>query len=251
MSGAVVLAVDERSLENLAEVANREHRLALESGMAMVEHAIAAGEALLAAKEKVRGGNWTSWLAENFPGSRTVALNYVRIARNRELLPDRVRNIQEALWLLSSSPATRHGTKTDELPDALTAHAQILHGEGLSYEEIASELGCSPSAVWRRLNPASYRRYRERNNRIRKNAYSALRQAERDRYVRRANGKPGKAYEMLRKVQEELARAIADAESPDVRAELQRAQPALYEAEDSIAAAARLVAITGAGKATA
>jgi phage N-6-adenine-methyltransferase len=75
----------------LAEVANREHSLARQSGEAMFEHAFRAGEALNAAKAQIPHGDWLSWLAANFRASERLAQMYMRVASN----PQRVSDLEE------------------------------------------------------------------------------------------------------------------------------------------------------------
>jgi len=57
------------TLDELAGIANEEHRLARQSFGSMLEHAIRAGEALVEARGKVDRGEWLAWLAGNFEGS--------------------------------------------------------------------------------------------------------------------------------------------------------------------------------------
>lgn len=74
-----------------AAVANREHALVREGVQSAVEHAILAGQALIAAKAQVAHGEWLPWLAANFDGSDDTAEIYMKVARNSE----RARNLQE------------------------------------------------------------------------------------------------------------------------------------------------------------
>jgi hypothetical protein len=50
-----------------------------------VDHAIAAGEALLAAKGQVQYGQWLGWVDDHFHGSRRTAQVYMRMARNADV----------------------------------------------------------------------------------------------------------------------------------------------------------------------
>jgi hypothetical protein len=75
------------SLTVLAARINAEHAetsLALERG---VEHALAAGDLLIEAKQQLPHGQWAPWIKANCPGisGRTIRL-YMQLARNRDEL---------------------------------------------------------------------------------------------------------------------------------------------------------------------
>jgi hypothetical protein len=73
------------SLSQLKRTANQEHARAFAAGKEMLEHALLAGEALIAAKDEVeKHGEWLPWLKENFEASEDTAENYMRLARNSE-----------------------------------------------------------------------------------------------------------------------------------------------------------------------
>ena len=61
---------------------NEEHRLAFRCARDAVEHAKAAGELLLQAKQEIKHGEWISWLEANCEVSPRVAQSYMRIAEN-------------------------------------------------------------------------------------------------------------------------------------------------------------------------
>jgi len=71
-------------LASLAEAANREHAACEAAYASAVDHAIAAGEALLAAKAQVQYGQWLQWMDDHFHGSRRTAQVYMKMARNAE-----------------------------------------------------------------------------------------------------------------------------------------------------------------------
>lgn len=76
------------SLDGLAEVAVAEHEAFERDAHSAVAHAIRAGEALIAAKAKVRHGDWLPWLADHFPASETTAQRYMRLAANPARVTD-------------------------------------------------------------------------------------------------------------------------------------------------------------------
>lgn len=73
---------------DLAGVANTEHEAARSSFESSLEHAIAAGEALVSAKALMPHGEWLPWLAANFRGSERHARNYMQLASNRQRVAD-------------------------------------------------------------------------------------------------------------------------------------------------------------------
>jgi hypothetical protein len=78
------------SLSNsLAELAARiraEHDGAKGAIKRGVEHAIAAGELLIEAKEKLQHGQWLPWLEEHCGMSERSARRYMRVAKNKDKL---------------------------------------------------------------------------------------------------------------------------------------------------------------------
>jgi hypothetical protein len=68
------------SLEQLAERANEAHAEVLLTAQNAVEHALAAGRALVEAKRLCRHGHWFAWLADHFRGSKRTAQAYMRLA---------------------------------------------------------------------------------------------------------------------------------------------------------------------------
>lgn len=91
MSEIAVIPAGQLTLFDLATIANREHALAFEAGVSMIEHAIRAGEALIEAKAQLRHGEWLPWVADNFDASEDTAERYMNVARNSA----RVRNLEE------------------------------------------------------------------------------------------------------------------------------------------------------------
>lgn len=76
------------SLDELALEANQQHALCKASAYAMVEHALAAGQALVTAKLQVPHGDWLPWLTKNFDASERTARNYMSVASNRQRVAD-------------------------------------------------------------------------------------------------------------------------------------------------------------------
>lgn len=105
MSEIAVIPPGQLTLFDLATIANREHALAFEAGVSMIEHAICAGEALIQAKAQVKHGEWLPWLSDNFRASEDTAERYMKVAANSA----RVRNF--------GSPSLRKALEAVSPPD--------------------------------------------------------------------------------------------------------------------------------------
>jgi hypothetical protein len=75
---------DERrkTLKLLARSANVSHRWAAASAGAAIAHMVAAGHALVQARDLCEEGGWLRWLRKNFEGSIRKAQRYMRLARH-------------------------------------------------------------------------------------------------------------------------------------------------------------------------
>ena len=75
-----------QELETLASTIRAAHDAAGHAARNFLEHALAAGDALIEAKEKVGHGNWLAWLKNKCDLSEDRAERYMRIARGRGVL---------------------------------------------------------------------------------------------------------------------------------------------------------------------
>jgi hypothetical protein len=133
------LVVVTPSLDELAATANHEHARVLEAGVSMVEHAIKAGEALIAAKGLLPFGAWNQWLDAKFEaGCKATARNYMRIARHRALLEScEPAGLVDALRLIAGEDRSDRDLIREREMKALRA-------SGLTYKAIAT------MSAWRR-----------------------------------------------------------------------------------------------------
>jgi hypothetical protein len=67
---------------------NAEHRAYESTQAAALEHAIAAGDALIEAKARLPHGEWLPWLREHAEFGERTARHYMAIARNRKRVAD-------------------------------------------------------------------------------------------------------------------------------------------------------------------
>jgi hypothetical protein len=102
-------AAGSNSLPHLAARIRAEHEATSAALKTSVEHAMAAGELLLEAKELVKHGQWLPWLAEHCAISDRTAQLYMRCAKNRsaieantQCVADLTLNEAAAILMLSS-----------------------------------------------------------------------------------------------------------------------------------------------------
>lgn len=234
---------DAATLDELAATINAEHRaaeLAADDARAAmseaIRHAIAAGEALTAAKSRVPPRTWGRWLDENVELSRGSAYRYMRIAHYQDHLAslgERI-TLKNAGELLAGLPDV--GTRGRK-PNEQREEAQRLAAEGVPKAEIAALLGVDRKTVHNWTDPAAYKRWLRRKNaaaRRRREAQQLLAQKERDEAVRRKGGTAASAYALLRRTATELDRAISQATAGEERDALRSALRAAHQAEDEI-----------------
>jgi phage N-6-adenine-methyltransferase len=82
---ALIVNYEQLSLEELANHANIQHKAADESAKTAFAHRIAAGEALIAAKGRLKHGEWLPWLELNFLGDERTAQLYMKAANAKDL----------------------------------------------------------------------------------------------------------------------------------------------------------------------
>ena len=122
-----------RGLDELAATIRTANQGVANAATNLIEHALAAGDALLAAKQKIPHGRWLAWLKRECDLSDDRAERYMRVARGRAVLEGnsaRLRNLSltGALQLLkpptASSPSPRPSTgRTTTSPTSFDALA--------------------------------------------------------------------------------------------------------------------------------
>lgn len=222
------------SLAGLAEIANREHGLALAAGMSMLDHAIIAGEALLAAKVSVPWGEWEAWVAREFSGSVSSATNYMRYATYKAVLGELGVTSQVVAKQKLKELALVRSADHFGMPKSLRREACALVKAGRQQKEVAELYGVSQSTLWAWINPQAKRERNIGYRRRRKLALAALRKQEQADAARKVGGNIGEAYSMARKLAEEIDRAIACEGNPEARKALTSAYGSLRRVEDEI-----------------
>lgn len=248
-----VLEAGQRTLRELADEANREHEATESSMLDVLSHAIAAGKALLEAKNRTLHGEWQAWLEQNFAGSRETASRYMRLAyyedvvlprpwasggvgRSSRWTADTTAELTRAWQYLRGLPPAGDGRRPQH-SEEIKSEARRLHAAGVSYREIARMLGVSHHSVPRWCD-ADYRRRRQaeanRQKARQRDEAARRKQQARDRAVARTKGPGSEAYSLLRRAAQMLERAAVEAEDREVRAAFTAAQAQIYKAEDRI-----------------
>ena len=234
------------SRSELADIFNREHGLALQAVRATVLHAIQAGEALLAAKDQTRPGQWTRWLKDVFTASPETANVYMLLAHQKaEILANpEIQSVSQARRYLREIGKVReeHGSQGRGVyvSEAIRDEARALKSEGRTLGEIAAELGFAVSTVHGWVNPESIaqRRTRQRRTKARRRAAQrALKLHEQDRAVRKAGGPVAEAYSLTRKAGQQLQRAFDATDDVAIKNAISRALDANARDVDAVWAA--------------
>lgn len=239
------------SLDELGDIASSHARAAFGQ---FLHHALAAGDALLAAKARVPFGEWTQWVEENFEPPRTdvgrlpsdsaskhwAACEFMRLADYRdEVIASGARSVNAAVAVIRGLPMRRsqHLREMDPV-------IRDMKERGFSQREIATRLGIGRSTVQKCLNPGFAERQRERQrerDRRRRAEREALERQERDRAIKAAVRKAGsalaEAYAMAERMQDVLGQAHREVSDAAARASLSRAGEHHRKARDEIVAA--------------
>lgn len=145
----LVLATD-RSLDDLAAEIRREHHECVLAAVSSLRHAVRAGGALLAARERVPRGTWERWLDENCPDVRAMARQYMRIATYQDMIPPETTTAVEAQKALRGLPAF-DGSGPARHPESVREQAIQLAIDGVPTMQIARHLGVDRKCVRRWL----------------------------------------------------------------------------------------------------
>jgi hypothetical protein len=224
-----VLQPGQLSLSEFASTANREHEEVLAAGITMVEHAIAAGEALLAA--------WGRWLERHFHASDWTAKVYIKLAKHQVAVRANLDHptMTEAIGYLRGLPET---SDKNRISPSLKAEAVRLRRGGENESAIARQLGISRTAV--RYNTDPNFRMRHINAQRKRNAQSraALDRANRESTiktrVRTLGGAYAELYSMTERMQDVLGQAHREATDSETREALSKAGQHYRKMRDEI-----------------
>lgn len=220
------------NLSSLAEVARREHGLALQAGESMLLHAVQAGEALLEAQSQVEEGGWGRWLAANFTASDRTAKQYMRIARGRELvLASGARTLVEAERIV---PALTQGSHRKAGSEKEEREAREMHRRGATFQAIAEHFGIAHRTAHAWVIPD----YRERRNQELREERQLARRARERKGSKAALRKAGVAlselYANCERMQDVLAQARQEVTTAEGQAALGVAEESYRQMRDDV-----------------
>lgn len=232
----------ESPLAELAATANREHALVVQAGVSMVEHAIAAGEALAAIRERTPEGEWHPWVDEYFHGGRTTAKAYMRIAFHRDRIRTQgITSVAKATLYLRGLNGPHPTGRRRTYSDAVRAEAQRLHASGTPVGDIGRLLDVPSTTVRVWLSPeyeARSREYQRRSRERQKARRLRAQEADAARAIKRAVRKAGaatqEAWAMAERMQDVLAQAQRETEDRQAREALSRAGEHYRKMRDEI-----------------
>lgn len=229
-----------RSLEDLAGTANREHAAAEDAARTWLEHAVAAGSALLEARSRVEPGGWARWVEDNIEFSYTTIREYMRVAKH----PEQAQGASEktrrgVLSHISSLPAASSGVWRSTEEDRQYAAERV--SEGASLRTVAEEIGVTSDTINSWVNPEVRKRRAERHRKRqlrRRREQAALQEKEereaRDAAAKRAGGAASHAYAHTRKTLTHLMAAVEEASNREAEAAYREALSLAQKVEDEI-----------------
>jgi hypothetical protein len=115
-------------LRTLAIKINAAHKAVVDGAKSALTNAIAAGEALIAAKAAVADGTWLRWLRDNCTVSERTAQLYMQVAENKRQLEIEATNrsatiadqtLNEAIRSLRARKPTKKKPKQEEPPKSV------------------------------------------------------------------------------------------------------------------------------------
>lgn len=235
-TGGMVLRAEVcTSIHDLRASVLDHHAKARSAGIAMFEHMIAAGEALLRIKEQTPYGAWVEWLKTNLEDvSFGHAQFYMRCAHHQALLREhRPADCRSANRLFASV------APSNTVPQELKDEARRMHKAGATYKEIAERLDLNYKSIPDWVNPKRRERRRQHRRDLSLAARRAERRKQRDAAVKRKGGEIAIAYGHIRKALEALQRADRELVGGEMHDLVSRAMAGLYRAEDSVVAVSK------------
>lgn len=246
----------QRTLQELANEANREHDLAQGVLTTWVEHAARIGAILNQAREQVPRGQWHAFTREYLHFGESSCQIYSKVAQHIDFLRLNGATTMTATTQLLSQlpsrwrPGRPDGVKNKDFHPNRPALDELkrLRSQGLSYGAIASKFGVSRNSVRRWIDPdfARWEQQRDYEKERQRRAQTTARKkaqlvGERVLLSKQAvarNDPLGHALEHLRKLLQYLDKAMSDGPA-EQRPEVRRAMACTHQAEDNIVAALR------------
>jgi transposase len=245
-----VLEPGEASLDEQAAIANREHHAVLESGVAMVDHAIAAGRALNdvqvrlsegRAVRRSRSSSWKRWLKANFDASAQTALVYMTLADCEEAVRESGEDSIKGAMRYVRAALPDGGHRRWAASSDVREEALRLRRQGKSLREIGRLFDVSHNTVAGWVDPKQRaarraRAKRDYRRRLRERALAEERHAQSNAWkaARKVGGARSEAYAMAERMQDVLGQAHREATDREAREAWSRAGEHYRKMRDDI-----------------
>lgn len=238
-----VLQPGDKTLEELASIANDAHHGTIGSLVNALQHALKAGDALLEARTRFNtkdGQGWLAWSETNLEMSSTTAGKYIRLAYYKKHIPEELLNapynhnrpgLTVALEYLRGLPPV--GSQGGVGRSFDWDEARRLSQSGVPNKEIARMLGVAPGTVRRAtLSVSERRKFDARKSRMRRQRERARQRAEIE--AMKAPPDLAEAYALIRRALQRI-QASHDQTKSTKRGNMTLAISNLHHAEDAIA----------------
>lgn len=218
----------DESRQELAKLASEINDLSVDFDRAVTfafQSAIRAGVALIAVTKIVGKYGFADWVAENTNLSRNRAYLFRRFAHHRAELEaylaqsDRPLGVEKAMEIVRGLPAVDgNAPGGGTYPPEMIRRAVAMKESGVSQSEIAKTLGVSGSTVSYWLGKTrSDKQAKRRRDAQRRRTQAILRKHERLESANSVGGELGKAYSMVSRLEQILAKARDAATTTEAR----------------------------------
>jgi len=254
---STVELVRTRTLDELAETAQREHLASEQSLVSALAHAVACGEAIHCAHTQLTlNSDWLPWLAQAGL-SRKQAVKYERLFKYRDILPPEVfepyvdaqgghrhPTANRAFKYLKGLPAIaprgpRSGQKKPT-PDSVRSEIRRLADAGVPHRDIAEMLGVSAATAALHSEPGRLEAFNADRRRRKAEAAAARAALQREREaaaVKTSGDAIAEVYSYTRRSLRVLERMLDEAEdAPRYRRKLNALIADLHKVEDAVVA---------------
>jgi predicted transcriptional regulator len=234
------MAVEQARLTELVNAINKEHQLAYQASLDVLDHAIRCGEWLIEARRLVPEGSWIKWINSNLTIHGSAAARYVRIATYREQLlsaEKRPLSINAAVNYLHDIdvPVLPRG-RAGKRPTFDVDEAKRLRESGMTLHQIGELLGVSDVAVGLQLKPLgpAQKERRLQGARERRIAKQAAIEKQIADKIAEIGGNLAETYDLLRRCIDALSRALIEADDDELFGALSIALTNMQRAEEVI-----------------
>lgn len=256
--GSSITISSDLTLEEIAALINGSHDIAEQHFRKSVNHALAAGHALLQARELIPSGEWTAWCRANLTLSDETVRRYSLLALHHKVIerhcPSSIKGAELLLRRLDlgmSHPGGSVSPRQSPWSPEIIAEVKRLHGEGWPITQIEAALGGSPSrkAISYILDPQRQQEIARKYHQKRKEQKRMLKWAREQRLKQeeaarrrdsvQTRGKSAAlAYSLIRQALQALQCAYDETGDADFKKAISSAMQSVYNAEEAVGKAA-------------